>query len=281
MPTAADEYDLRNVERERRKREDELLLLLLLTLSSAEHDAQTAAVHGFAVAPVLQNVIGGNPFTGHRGVAPTLARGMAKAHRTGYRRAGLMVGTTLIERSDAGTLEELIDQYTPQAEAAAAAMVATLTDETVTAVARARVDGGDAKAVRLAVVDAFVRTGYDRSNPYALDLGVERAVVSAHNGGIISGAVDYKLAPSVTGLRHVSVLDSQTTEICQQRNGLQLPVTHPYWHFNCPSLHPRCRSVLRILTGRFTPSETLPTEPPFPGWGAAPVGFLEGLMRIA
>jgi hypothetical protein len=109
-----------------------------------------------------------------------------------------------------------------------------------------------------------------------VDLGAERAVVTAHNGGILAGAA---ALDGVTGLAHRSVLDEVTTDICRERNGLMLPLDDPYWTSNVPALHYRCRSVLVPIVGDFTPSDWRPTVPPMAGFGAAPAGFIQSFQH--
>jgi SPP1 gp7 family putative phage head morphogenesis protein len=269
---------VRRADAERRRREDSLLLLLLLLLANARRDATMAAVHGYPVSPVLRSVIAGNGITGHPGAAPLFARTMAQAHRDGYRRAGLMAGTRAIQRADAGSLAELSDLYRPAAQRAADAMADTLSEAVALAIAAALADGLSGTQLRQAVREAFRTSGYDRENPYAADLGAERAVVTAHNGGILAAVMSGQVE-RVTGLAHRSVIDDRTTDICRERDGLMLPVDDPYWLTNCPSLHYRCRSVLQPLTGDFTPSDWRPTVPPMVGFGAAPAGFIQSLQH--
>jgi hypothetical protein len=83
----------------------------------------------------------------------------------------------------------------------------------------------------------------------------------------------------VTGLRHLSVLDSGTTEICRERDGLQLPISDPYWRSGgVPSLHWRCRSVLEPLFHDFEPSQWRPVTQPMPGFGMNPVPFIRAVQ---
>jgi hypothetical protein len=259
-----DDYT-RAVERERRRRERELWLLLLAMLASAERQATIAVLHEFDWRTVIRNVIAGGP--NHRGAARDIARTMAQAHRDGYRRVGLTAGTRDVARADAGTLADLIALYEPQARIAAQAMAQAVTDRVYDGLLL-RAPG---QSVRDAIREAFDSGGYSAETPYAVQLTAERAVVGAHNGGIF-GAVRERPELNVTGIRHVSILDSATTEICRQRHDLQLPVDHEYWrNGGIPQLHFRCRSSLRPLFGDFIPTATLPTIPPMAGFGYGPL----------
>jgi SPP1 gp7 family putative phage head morphogenesis protein len=280
MPESPDDAAaIRRADRERRKREDRLLILLLFLLGKVQRTVGTVAIHGLPVSSVIRSMVAGNGITGHPGAAPLFARTMAQAHRDGYRRAGLMAGTRAIQRADAGSLAELSDLYRPAAQRAADAMADTLDKAVALALAAALADGLTGTQLRQAVREAFRTSGYDRENPYAADLGAERAVVTAHNGGILAAVMSGQVE-GATGLAHRSVIDDRTTDICRERDGLMLPVDDPYWLTNCPSLHYRCRSVLQPLTGEFTPSDWRPTVPPMAGFGAAPAGFLAGLAGI-
>lgn len=267
-----DEREIRRIERERRRREDELLLLLLLLLIRARREAQVMAGHGYDPSPVIRRIIAGDEFTGDKGAEPIVKRAMAQAHRDGYRRAGLIAGTREVARADAGTLAELMLLYAAQAQDMAEAMAKTVADAVAEAIAAARAEGMTGRDLRAPIADAFDIAGYSRMNSYAVDVGVARAIVSAHNVGIFAAVTAGVgiLASLITGLRHVSVLDENTTIICTERSGFQRPLEDPYWLTNAPPLHWNCRSVLVPLIGSFTPSERLPRTPPMAGFGMMP-----------
>jgi hypothetical protein len=267
----SDDY-LRRVERDRRRRERDLLLLLVAFFDTGPNSVRrqviVAASHGFDTGVVIRNAVGGS--ANHRGVAPVIARTSAQAHRDGYRRIGLAAGTTAVSRSDAGTLADLIDLYLPQARMAAAAMVQALTDKIVRALFAPEPDA----TIRQTVTGAFDDAGYGFGSASALSLAAERAVVGAHNAGVMDGAFNAPpLKGVVTGLEHVSIIDNRTTPICLDRHELKLPLDHPYWRSGqaVPPLHFRCRSALRPLLGDFTPSDQLPTVPVMPGFGGGPL----------
>lgn len=255
----------RRVERERRRREDELLILLLAFMGTARVRATDAAVDGFDVATAIRNVIVGS--SNRPGVVNDIARTMAKAHADGFRRVALAAGVRSVTRADAGTLADLIRLYEPQARAAAVAMAESLVER----VRAALFNRGPDTTIRTAVADAFEADGFTRTNATAIDLATERAVVTAHSGGIFAAVRD-RADLKVTGIRHVSILDNNTTDICTERAGLSLPVDHPYWrNGGVPQLHWRCRSSLQPLFGEFTPSASLPVIPPMPGFGFGPL----------
>jgi hypothetical protein len=79
-------------------------------------------------------------------------------------------------------------------------------------------------------------------------------------------------------LRHISVLDAVTSDICWQRAGLTLPANDVYWFSNLPPLHGHCRSFIQVLLGDVKHSERRPNIPPAAGYGQAPAGFIESLI---
>lgn len=87
--------------------------------------------------------------------------------------------------------------------------------------------------------------------------------------------------PDIINLRpywmHDSLMDSNTSEICQKRNGIIKAASDPYWNENSPPLHYNCRSAKRSLTlaqakaRGITPDGQLPDTPALEGFGARPV----------
>jgi SPP1 gp7 family putative phage head morphogenesis protein len=253
-------------ERDRRRRENELLLALLLLMLDVRRD--TAAFLRYDQTPdaMIQTALTGRGGV-DGGAVLLIARYMADAHRSAYRRLGRLTG-----RAEAlPDVQELLRMYAPHARQAAAEMARVLSDRIRTA----RVDDPSA-TVRSIVRDAFDAAGFTEASAHGLDVVTERAVVTAYNVGMLEAAAR---SGEVRGLRHVSILDDGTTDICRSRHDLALPVSHPYWRTNVPALHWRCRSVIVPIIGRFEPSAWLPSVPPMPGFGAAPPGFLESLTR--
>lgn len=228
------------LEADRRKREEELLLLLLLL---SGYIVRERAASEDAIRTILF-AFGVN----------LIAESMADMHLDAFR----LYAATLPDR------DELIRQYTATAREAAEAMAVTMSQGVADA-------GGDvAEGLRLA--------GYSLSDANGIELGAERNLVLASNAGLFMGAAALFGIGAVTGLRHVSVLDDATTEICNERAFLQLRVDDPYWLSNFPSLHWNCRSIIVPLTGRFAVSGTLPTIPPLPGFGRMP-DFVRAMIR--
>lgn len=244
---------LAELERRREEREDELILLLLLLLALGVSETDGADNRTAALAAIV----------GPR-AAVEIAESMADMHADAFPiyRAGL----TLPDR------EELIRLYAPTGRVASDAMLDTIAEAIVAA-------GGD---VALGMLNA----GYGRTNTAGLELGAERNIVTASNAGLLAAAV--ATGETVTGLEHLSVIDDRTTDICQERNTLRLPVSHPYWLKNWPSLHWRCRSIIVPLTGEFESGTGEPRHvrigtytSPEPGFGIAPPIVVQMLERVS
>jgi SPP1 gp7 family putative phage head morphogenesis protein len=167
-----------------------------------------------------------------------------------------------LDASGVGDRNTLVREYDPSARAMADAIVETVIRT-----------GGTTLA------DALLASHYSRSDSEGLRLGAERQIVSAHNAGLIAGAVT---AYDVTALRHVSVIDDATTVICRQRDGLVLYIDDPYWLANWPSLHWRCRSIVEPVRGPYVVSTTYPMRPADDGFGVAPMTVVNALRgRVA
>jgi uncharacterized protein with PIN domain len=259
----------RLIERKRRDREDELLLLLLLLCDDARRDTAVMLAHGKSYADVIANDL-----------APgvnAIARTAALAHADAYRRFGKIAGVT-VPRDAAGPLDVLARQYEPGARAAVDAMTQSLTQ----AVADITAKFPD-ESPKLLAKSAFDNAGYTKDKPHNLDFGAERAIVLASNVGMLQAARQVSDAErrggvelptrQMIGLRHHSVIDDRTTDICLDRHNLTLPVDDPFWFFNVPPLHPRCRSILLPVVGAYEADTVLPSVPPAPGWGLFPQGF--------
>lgn len=246
---------LAEIDAARKKREDELLLLLLLLIG-------TAVSQSIAAGEVLDDPEERAAFLA--GVSAVLiakgtteiAETMADAHADGFQLFAR--GVTVPDRA------QLVDLYRPTGIETVTAMLGTLGKAL-------EEHGGDVAA-------ALVAAGYSRTNSGGLELGAERNIVTASNAGFFDGAVK-TFGGDVTGLRHVSVIDDATSAICEQRNGLQLPIEDPYWLLNYPSLHGHCRSNLEPIVGPFDPSTWRPTVPPAVGFGRAPASVLPLLNR--
>ena len=76
----------------------------------------------------------------------------------------------------------------------------------------------------------------------------------------------------VTFVEFLAIIDPRTTQICTDRDGLILPLTHPLVQQNTPPLHHRCRSMWSPIT-KFE-AEDLARERGFFGveeWGRSEV----------
>lgn len=238
---------LKELEDKRREREEELILLFLLLLGLARRE-----------------IIPDDPEASFRRVlvergVPEFAESMADAHLDVF--PIFAAGLALPDRI------ELIRLYTPTAGEAVDAMVKAIAEGIVEA-------GGD---VSLGLRNA----GYSAFNTNGLELGAERNIVTATNAGLLAAAIADGDIDRVTGLEHLSTIDDSTTAICEERHRLRLPLLHPYWRINWPSLHFRCRSIVAPLTGEFAASATLPTVPPMEGFGVAPPVVLLMLDQAA
>jgi hypothetical protein len=269
----------RKIEADRRRKEDELLLLLLLAWEDAQDHVAVMLQYRSDYQRVLRATA--------NDIAPLIASSMATMHVAAQRRFARLNGESFgIVTPD--EYAALVLLYDAQAQASADAQATSLSravqditakfpDETPLILARS----------------AFENAGYSRRDSSALDLGTERAIVYASNLGMIDSArrvVDAEgqggaFLPTDTqasiGLRHYSVIDDRTTEICLDRHQLTLPANHPYWRLNVPPLHHHCRSIVLPVFGRYEASEVLPSVPVMPGWGAMPPGFLSDFALAA
>lgn len=267
-----DQEKLDAIERDRKRREDALLLALLLLSDEARRDAYTMLKYGMSPDAVIRTVM-------QRGVG-TLSLAMADSYRDGVRRMAVLADETVPQSGEAlrawkdenaGTVQTLSIAFRPQAQEAADAMVKSVRE----AVAD-KTTFVETTELKAAIREAFDVAGYTLAHPFALNAGVERAIVGAHNQGLFGGATDRPQV--ITGLRHVSVRDDRTTPICIERDGLMYPLDDPYWiSGGIPPLHFGCRSALLPIFGEFTRSERYPVTQPQPGFGYASAVFIRRL----
>jgi hypothetical protein len=260
----------RLIEQDRQRREREWWLLLLFLFDEGGIDDVASHIrHDGDVGRVLNNVLG-------KAVVP-LSRVSAAAHIGGMRRFANLTGQTFSPMDDAAKAA-IARQYEATARQAVTAIIAKLTQS----VADVREKFPDEAASYLAQ-SAFDNAGMSSTNKSALKLGAERSIVQASNIGMLQAARQVSDAErrggselptrQTIGLRHHSVVDERTTDICLDRHDLTLPVDDPYWFFNVPPLHPRCRSILLPVLPPYEADLVLPTVPPDPGWGVFPQGF--------
>jgi hypothetical protein len=269
-----EEEQIRLIERKRREREDELLLLLLLLCDESRRDVARMLLHGKSYGDVIARDL--------EPAVAAIANTAALAHADAFRRFGKIADVT-VPRGAAGPLDALARQYEPGARIAVQVMVQQLNQ----AVADITGKFPD-ESPKILAKSAFDNAGFTEDHPRSLDLTAERAIVLASNVGMLRAAIEVpnaegrggvQIPPLVPrkmiGLRHVSVVDDRTTDICLDRHQLTLPADHPYWRFNIPPLHPRCRSCVLPVPGEYEADTVLPTEPPMFGWGVMPLGFLQ------
>jgi SPP1 gp7 family putative phage head morphogenesis protein len=268
-----DQAKIDAIERDRKRREDEILLALLLLWDDAEDDIIVPMRHGFDAKQVLYNV--------QPRATKALTDTMALAHRDGVRRVTVLTGgnpprgpgaSTWLDQQ-AGTTTELATIYRPAAQQSTDAMVKSIGDA-LDKYVPGQGRGLSNVELKTAVREAFDAAGYTANHPMALDLGAERAVVGAHNNGMIAGG---KSIGKVTGLRHVSIIDESTTNICRSRDGITLPIGDPFWTNGIPPLHWNCRSALLPVTGEFESYMPDYVVPPAPGFGAMSAVFIQRL----
>ncbi len=249
------------IDKDRKKRERELLLLLLLLSEDAESDVTTFIRHGQPYQPVLNNVFTGP--NGQGGAIPLISQAMAEAHTDAVELAAKLSGVDI----SPGTIDAIAAAYKDSAVLAGRAMANTLA-RTILDLQTNSPDLSDEELIQR----AFETAGYSKDNPFALEAGVERSIVTASNAGMLAAGRGDGVK-IVEAFRHASVLDDGTTDICRERDGLTLDSYDAFWLTNCPPLHFGCRSVLVPIFGEFTPSESLPGILPDPGFGIAPAGI--------
>jgi hypothetical protein len=254
----SDEID--RIERDRRKREAELLLLLLL-LSAQARTAVRYAIRLDAdpIAALRRVWLGAEHYPG--AVTP-IANAMLAAHLAGWNRTARLADVSLSLPDYAAGI------YRPQAQFAASLALQTMADRL-----RVALSGAMTPEARLqAATGAFRDNGWTMDRPWGLAQLTGLQIVSGYGNGMMDAAF---ATPKVLGFRHVSVLDDATTDICNERNGLQLPKDDPYWLRNFVPLHFGCRSVCQPIMRPVVWSDWRPTVPPMAGFGMAPswMGF--------
>lgn len=284
-----DETDIDRAEKDRKRRERELLLFLLLLGWRCRREVLNAIRLDTDPLNALALVWLGSPH--FVGAVKPIANAMADAHAAGYRRVGRMIGETASDvggrlgtapagtpesdiggrlRPAAGAVDTLPGIYRPAAQNAA-----TLAYETMQHRLLASLSTAVAPDARIdAAKQAFVDGGWDKSNPRTLTTVAETVIVQAYGAGMFAAGMD---SPNVKGFRHRSILDTGTTRICSQRDGLTLPKNDLYWLRGFAPLHFGCRSLLVPVMSIGPWSTWLPTEPPAPGFGYPPIGFSNGI----
>lgn len=259
--TPADKEKIEAIERDRRRKEEELLALLLGFLALAQRLAGHAVLLDASPADAVLRVWLGSPRTGFPGAAPALANVMMKSHAAGMARGAGFVGGTKPTPSDVP-----FDLYRGMAQTMAEQSGETLRQAVSDAVATTDDPRQQAKMIR----QAFRDGGYTAENPYAVQRIATGAIMRSYGLGLWNA---YQLA-DLRGFKHVSVVDSSTTEICLERDGLELSKDDPYWLTGWPPLHFSCRSSVLPVLHRENWSDSYPTTPATPGFGTIPQEML-------
>jgi SPP1 gp7 family putative phage head morphogenesis protein len=198
---------------------------------------------------------------GHfRGVVQPMAQAMANAHISGYLKTSEIIG----EPSAAVTVDW--QEYQPAAYRAATLGLETMQTRLAAALSAENTAKGQIQAVR----DAFEGAGWTGDKPSAMAALSSGQIVASYAAGMYAAGRD---SERTKGFVHRSILDSSTTVICEDRNGLRLPKDDPYWLSNFPPLHFNCRSVLMPVLTDGPWSDWRPTVPSMAGFGASPIAF--------
>lgn len=223
-------------ENRRKKRERELLLLLLLLTDRAVRESISAYKHGLDWRIVIYNRLIGRIESGIAGGVFGTAEMMQSAYSSGYKLAA-EIGTNV----PLAQVSTPVDYYR-RAEDFILAMAKAITGSIAGVIAL----GLSVRETVLRIRAELKIIGYLKRNPFAIETGVERNIVSAFNDGILGYVLSDR---RLQGFQHVSVIDEKTTKYCRPRDGTRLPITHPYWLNNWPSLHYRCRSLIMPVSG--------------------------------
>lgn len=303
MPTA--EKTAARIDADRRREEREILLLLLLLFGESYTHVRSAVRVGADPFAAATGVILGEPSRGLPGLPLYLAPALLRASYAGWRRTVLMVPrgprdlvdenagqpdfqhdiggdhgrvvptrSTIRREDDYATLARMLADagyvptidYRERARQAAGQMLATL-------LGRIR-DGAEAGLA--GVRDSFTTWGYRRNGEHgawALDTAATTLGIGSYEDGYAAGLARDEVQERLYGLRHVSVMDSRTSDICRARDAVRLPPSDPWWLSNWVQLHWHCRSSIIPIFHPFTatPQDDLPYGiPPQPGFGRAP-----------
>lgn len=253
-----DQDRIDQIESDRRRRERELLAILLLISSRSYRYALQAIRLGHPPDSAISNVFSGNAALDLAGLSPAYAEALIDAHIAGYKRATKLSGEPVPIRFISKALR---DAYMALATKWTASMADTLIARVLEAVDAVTGVKAKSKALR----EAFNAGGHTVDNPYAAVNASSTAIVTAYANGMLDQQQE---TGERAKLKHHSILDSVTTTICKDRNGLVLYADDPYWrNGGLPPLHFSCRSVL--LGTADDVSDWRPTVPPMAGFGYA------------
>lgn len=269
--TPEDKKHLADVEHDRKKREEALILLLLLLMDEVSDEADRAFKAHQNPAQAAAMVILGSTRPYFPPFSATLAQRIADAEIAAENRvrrwAELKQPPIRLNHSI-----EMVRRYQDFAGVAAQALADRVSIAINTEVIDAATEGRSP-----AFATALSIAGLSHDNQSALVLTAEQNILKGDNDGVFSAYHAKDVGKLLIAFRHVSVLDDGTTEICNERSNLMLPIDDAYWRTNWPMLHFRCRStIFPIFNGDYYErSEVLPMIPPAPGFGLAPIWVQE------
>lgn len=253
------------IERDRREREAAVLLLLLALLRKAWVNIVRAIRVGGSWQTVLTGVLLGDDRLDLPGGVGLLSLLMADSAAAGLRRFGRLVGVRL---ESSATREELVRLFETDARLALERIDAAVRREVERALAAASEADSIAADVR-AVGEAFRTLGMTEDAPHGARAEATTAVTVAYAQGMQEAVDDPAVRAVLTALRFVNPLDERTTGVCRVRDGVKLPLDHPWWFRNWPPLHFGCRSIVLPIAGSGVKFTDQPPEvpPPTPGFG--------------
>lgn len=124
-------------------------------------------------------------------------------------------------------------------------------------------------------VGAGLEDAWGEADSYKVETIFRTSIMSAYN----EGRQETMTAPAVKEARgwwrFDEVLDSRTSDICDELDGTVLPADDPFWATHSPPLHPNCRTILVPLTDEEAGEEGIDDTPdpegaPAEGFGIAP-----------
>lgn len=253
------------IERDRRDREAAVLLLLLGLLRQSRVNVNRAIRVGAPWQPMLAATLLGDESLDLRGGIKLLALLMADAYAAGLRRLGRLVGVRLELHA---AREELVERFAVRARQTLERIAGGVQREVEKALAEAAPADSISADVQ-ATGGAFRVTGMAEDASHGAEAEATTAITVAYAQGMQDAVDEPAVRAVLTGLRFVNPLDERTTDICRGREGVKLPLDHPWLFRNWPPLHFSCRSIVLPLTGngvKFT--ENPPDDPPpSPGFG--------------
>lgn len=145
-----------------------------------------------------------------------------------------------------------------------------LVDEVYTGVADALAQGTSLEDFKAAVAeDLYGAWGEPNANRVETIFRVW--VQRSYQAGRYTEQTDEDVTQALPYLRYSAVLDSRTTEICQELDGTILRADDPYWQTHWPPNHFNCRSTLVSLSDEEAQadgiSDTGPPVVPDDGFG--------------